>query len=78
MNKRTRDYLLQKDCEIIETSWAIWINTNASCDPGRERLCMIDKKDKKIIWQSDNNELELDLELITFLKEILEELSKEE
>ena len=44
MNRKARDYLLEKDCEIVETSWGIWINTNASCGPGRERLCMIDKK----------------------------------
>lgn len=74
MNRKARDYLLKKDCEIVETSWGIWINTNASCVPGRERLCMIDKKNKEIIWQLDNKELELDFELINFLKEILEEL----
>ena len=74
MNRKARDYLLKKDCEIVETSWGIWINTNASCDPGRERLCMIDKKNKEIIWQLDNKELKLDFELINFLKEILEEL----
>lgn len=78
MNKKIRDYLLRKDCKIIETSWAIWINTKASCDPGDERLCMIDKKDKKIIWQSDNKELELDLDVINYLKEILEELKGED
>lgn len=69
-----KEMLLEKDCQWTETSWGIWIDTNASCVPGSERLCMIDKKAKKIIWQNDNENIELDIEMIQALYKLIEEL----
>ena len=74
MDKSAKEMLLNKDCEIIETQWGIWINTNASCEPGHERLCMFDKEQKKIIWQLDNECLELDLEMLKAINKWIEEL----
>ena len=66
--------LLEKDCQIIETSWGLWIDTNASKDPGQERLCMLDKREKKILWQLDNKNLDLDFEMIRILYKLCDEL----
>lgn len=69
-----KEMFLAKDCQWTETSWGIWIDTNASCDPGQKRLCMIDKEEKKIIWQRNNEDIELDSEMIQALSKLIEEL----
>ena len=69
-----KEMFLAKDCQWTETSWGIWIDTNASCEPGQRRLCMIDKREKKIRWQCENENIELDFEMIKALCKLIEEL----
>lgn len=45
-----KEMFLKEDCQWSETSQKIWIDTNANCDPGMKRLCMIDKKKKKTLY----------------------------
>ena len=71
-----KEMFLEKDCQWQETSWGIWIDTNASCSCC-ERLCMIDKNKKKIIWQKNSNEIELDTEMVKALCKLIEELGWE-
>ena len=72
-----KEMFLENDCEWIETSWGIWININASCEPGRERLFMIDKKQKKIIWQCEVSNIELNHKMVKAIAKIIEELGWE-
>lgn len=65
---------LKEDCQWSETSQKIWIDTNANCDPGMKRLCMIDKKEKKIEWQLDNKNLELNFKMIEAFYKLIKEL----
>lgn len=69
-----KEMFLENDCRWSETSWGIWIDTNASCEPGCERLCMIDKKEKKIIWQRDNAEIILESKIKKAFRQLIKEL----
>lgn len=71
-----KELFLEKDCQWTETSWGIWIDINASIDPGCERLCMIDKEAKKIIWQT--KDIELDIKMIKALYKLIKELGWDE
>lgn len=69
-----KEMFLKEDCQWSETSQKIWIDTNANCDPGMKRLCMIDKKEKKIEWQLDNKNLELNFKMIEAFYKLIKEL----
>ena len=69
-----KEMFLENDCEWIETSWGIWININASTEPGRERLFMIDKKNKNLIWQCEVPDIKLNCKMVKAIAKIIEEL----
>ena len=55
----------------------IWINIKASTEPGRERLFMIDKENKNLIWQCEVPDIKLNCKMVKAIAKIIEELGWE-
>ena len=73
-----KDILIEMNCCYMETQNGIWIDENVEYADGRStRLCMIDKENKKIIFQDDNKEHILNLKLFKTIYKLLEELGVE-
>lgn len=70
-----KDILIEMDCCYMETQNGIWIDENAEYVEGHSsRLCMIDKENKKIIFQDDKEEHILNLKLFKAVYKLIEEL----
>lgn len=70
-----KDMLIEMNCCYTETQNGIWIDENVEYIDGRSsRLCMIDKKNKQIIFQDEKNEHKLNLKLFLAIYKLIEEL----
>lgn len=57
-----KEMIINCNCKYQETSWGIWIDTETGSSD-ENRFCMIDKREKKIIFQDDEKQHKLDLNL---------------
>lgn len=73
--KCAKEILFELNCKYTETEYGIWIDKDVVYKDGSStRLCWIDKKKKKIIFQDDKKEHELNLKLFIAIYKLVEEL----